>query len=221
LAATGGIDGDTMAVIRAQAPYDFRTQLRAVTEDDYATVALRDSRIADARGTFRWTGSWRTAFVSIDPVAGAPAALAAETASTLGLMRMAGTDVVVEGATIVGLNLTLLVTVQPGYQRTQVTQTLNQVFTTGQQPNGQPGLLDPDQFTFGQTIYLSPFIAAVQNTDGVASVQATSFQRFDAPGQDYTAAGNIALHRLEIARMNNDPNRPDLGTCTLQMQGGQ
>ncbi len=220
IAATGGVDGDNMATIRTLAPFAFRTQLRAVTEADYAAVALRDTRIADARGTLRWTGSWRTAFVTIDPASNAPANLATATQATLETMRMAGTDVVVEGASLVGLYISLLVTVAPSYQRTAVRQALSAVFSTGLQPNGQPGLLDPAQFTFGASVYLSPFIAAAQDIDGVAAVQCQAFQRVDSPQTDYAAQGAIPLARLEIARVDNDPNRPDLGSLTIDMEGG-
>ena len=220
LAATGGVDGDNMATIRTLAPFAFRTQLRAVTDADYAAVALRNPNILAARGTLRWTGTWRTAFVTIDPASGAPASLAATTQATLEMMRMAGTDVVVEGAKLVGLVISLLVTVAPSFQRTAVRQALSAVFTTGLQPNGQPGLLDPAQFAFGASVYLSPFISAAQDIAGVAAVQCQAFQRVDAPQTDYAAQGAIPLARLEIARVNNDPSRPDLGSLTTAMEGG-
>ena len=67
LAGGGGRDPDSMEAIRQRAPWNFRTQLRAVTEQDYGDVAARDPAIREARGTLRWTGSGWTAFVAIDP----------------------------------------------------------------------------------------------------------------------------------------------------------
>ena len=41
LPAAGGIDPETMADVRRDAPQAFRTQKRAVTEADYARTAAR------------------------------------------------------------------------------------------------------------------------------------------------------------------------------------
>ena len=55
--------------MRQSAPVAFRTQERAVTEQDYGTMAklVVDPSLSQAMGTFRWTGSWRTVFISVDP----------------------------------------------------------------------------------------------------------------------------------------------------------
>jgi hypothetical protein len=221
LPAGGGVDPDSMETIRQRAPWEFRTQLRAVTEDDYGDVAARNPAIREARGTLRWTGSWRTAFVTIDPAADAPSDIATTTLNTLGLMRMAGVDLDVEPAIIVGLRVTMNVCVLPGYFRTEVRQALMDVLTSGTRCDGTPGLLNPINFTFGQTIYLSPLIAAAQNVDGVGSVTVTAFARVDDPAEDASTTGAITLHRLEIARIDNDPSRPDHGIFELDLDGGQ
>ena len=41
LAASGGVDPETMDHIRQEAPFAFLSQLRAVTEDDYGVMAQR------------------------------------------------------------------------------------------------------------------------------------------------------------------------------------
>src|SRR5262249_34169135 len=161
LAASGGRDPDTLDTIRQRAPWSFRAQLRAVTEADYGEVAARDPAIRAARGTLRWTGSWRTAFVAIDPIdaaATAPGGLAASTQQRLDLMRMAGVDLAAESATIVGLRIGLAVCVAPRYRRTDIAQALSRLLISGQTCSSAPGLLSPGNFSFGQTIYLSPII---------------------------------------------------------------
>src|SRR5262249_21344030 len=70
LAARGGVESESIEDVRQRAPYAFRTQERAVTANDYATMAQRDARVQRAAGTFRWTGSWRTVFVTIDRLGG-------------------------------------------------------------------------------------------------------------------------------------------------------
>ena len=87
-----------------------------------------------------------------------------------------------------------------------------------------PSLILFASFVFiplGQTIYLSPIIAAVQDVEGVASVRASAFQRVSDPARDAVADGFIAMQRLEIARVDNDPSRPDRGILELALDGGQ
>ncbi|HTW25837.1 MAG TPA: hypothetical protein VME92_01815 [Acetobacteraceae bacterium] len=220
LPARGGRDPDTMETIRQLAPFGFRTQLRAVTETDYGTAAMTDPAVRAARGTLRWTGSWRTAFVAIDPAPSAPATLAADTETRLDLERMAGVDLATESAAIVGLRVGLAICLAPYYARSDVEAALRRVFSAGPTCDGRPGLLDPSNFTFGQTVYLSPFIAAAQEVPGVAAVRATAFQRVDDPASDALAAGALTMQRLEIPRLDNDPSRPDRGILDLVLDGG-
>ena len=54
----------------------------------------------------------------------------------------------------------------------------------------------------------------------MASVQATAFQRVDDPARDAVGRGFISMQRLEIARIDNDPSRPDRGIFELTLDGG-
>jgi hypothetical protein len=223
LAAKGGRDPETMEHIRQRAPFAFRSQLRAVTEDDYGVMAQLDPAIREARGTLRWTGSWHTAFVSVDAASGdvPGAALVASTKNRLNLLRMTGVDLEVEGAVIVGLRIEMDICVDADHFRGDVRDAIMRVFTTGNQCSGQLGILNPENFTFGETIYTSPLIAAAQAVDGVSSATLTVFQRMDDPLFDGSAQGFLTMHRLEIARCDNDPNRLDHGIFVLHMDGGK
>ncbi len=223
LAAFGGVDPETMEHIRQIAPSAFRTQLRAVTEDDYGTQAALDPAIREARGTLRWTGSWYTAFVSLDAAAGdtPTAALVAATTTRLNLLRMAGVDLQVEGAVIVGLRIEMAICVDPDQFQGDVEAALLRLFTTGDLCDGTRGVLNADNFTFGETIYTSPLIAAAQGVEGVTSAVMTVFQRMDDPSIDGAAAGYLTMGRLELARCDNDPSRLDHGVFVLHMDGGK
>jgi len=223
LPAAGGVDPETMEDIRQEAPFAFRTQLRAVTEDDYGVMAQRDHAIREARGTLRWTGSWHTAFVSLDTYAagGPDATLLAATKARLNLLRMAGVDLEVEGAVIVGLRIEMNICVDPNYFQADVRNALLRLFTVGNLCNGQRGILNPENLTFGQTIYISPFIAAAQGVEGVSSATMTVFRRMDDPSIDGVALGYLTVGRLEIVRCDNDPQRLDRGIFVLHMDGGK
>ena len=223
LPAAGGENPETMEHIRQQAPFAFRTQLRAVTEDDYGTMAAQDPAIREARGTLRWTGSWYTAFVSLHTqVEGGPdPALLAAMTSRMNLLRMAGVDLAVEGAVIVGLRIEMNICVDPAFFQADVRNALLQLFTTGNLCTGQPGILNPDNFTFGETIYASPLVAAAQSVEGVSAATLMIFQRMDNPSIDGVAQGYLTLGKLEIARCDNDPNRLDHGILVFHMDGGR
>jgi hypothetical protein len=86
---------------------------------------------------------------------------------------------------------------------------------------GRRALFHPDNFTFGQPVYSSPLYAAAQEVAGVASVHITTFQRAGVPDQQALLDGRLALGRLEIAMLANDPNFPDRGTFRLTLGGGK
>jgi Baseplate J-like protein len=223
LPAAGGVDPETMEHIRQTAPFAFRTQLRAVTEDDYGAMAQDDPAIREARGTLRWTGSWYTAFVSVDTHApcGPDLKLLAATKERLNLFRMAGVDLEVEAALLIGLRIEMNICVAPDHFQSDVRDAIMRVFTVGDICDGRRGILNPENFTFGQTIYTSPLIAAAQTVEGVSSATMSVFQRMDDPSVDGVALGYLTMGRLEIGRCDNDPNRLDHGIFILHMDGGK
>jgi hypothetical protein len=220
LAATGGIDPEDMGHIRQFAPFSYETQQRCVTEADYGQMATQLTEGLAARGTLRWTGSWHTAFVSIDPTQLTPLALS-EATTGLATLRMMGTDVAVEAAVIVGLQIALEICVDPQHFRGDVYAALMEIFISGDRCDGSTGLLNPANFSFGQTVYASPLLAAAQTVDGVLSVTLTTFTRMDAPWVDGVANGYLTMGRLDIPRCDNDPDHLDHGIFTLQMDGGK
>ena len=70
LAAQGGINPEGLDLIKQYAPHAFRTQQRAVTEDDYINILKQHPGIQNSFVIIRWTGSWYTVFVSIDRFGG-------------------------------------------------------------------------------------------------------------------------------------------------------
>jgi hypothetical protein len=223
LAATSGVDPETMNHIVQYAPFTYQSQLRCVTENDYGTAAAQLPGIREARGTLRWTGSWYTAFVSIDPVATITTALVKETTSSLNLLRMMGTDLSVEAAELVGLRIEMEICVDPDHFQGDVYEALMHLFITGERCNGQSGLLNAANFSFGETVYASPLIAAAQSVEGVLAATLTVFARMDAPAgaPDGVATGYLSMGRLEIPRCDNDPNHLDHGIFVLHMDGGK
>jgi hypothetical protein len=223
LPASSGVEAETPSEVRAYAPSAFRTQERAVTEADYAEVTERHPGVQRAIATFRWTGSWHTVFITVDRLGGAPMDDDFEESIHRHVegYRMAGHDLEIDGPLYVSLEIEMQVCAEPDYFRADVQAALLQLFSNRILPDGRLGAFHPDQFTFGQTVYLSPLIAAAQAVPGVMSVQVNRFQRQGTPDNKPLSAGKLELGRLEIARCDNDPNFAEHGVFHLSVGGGK
>jgi hypothetical protein len=223
LPAQGGVDAENADDIRRDAPEAFRTQERAVTPEDYAAVTGRHAEVQRAAATFRWTGSWHTVFLTVDRRGGGDidAAFESDLHRHVERFRMAGYDLEVDAPRFVPLRIELFVCVRPEYFRAHVKAALLQVFGSGWLPDGRRALFHPDNFSFGQPVYLSDLYAAAQSVEGVASVTVKTFQRRREPSAKPLDDGFIAMGRLEVAQLDNDPNFPERGVFTLSLGGGK
>ena len=225
LPATGGTDPESVEVVRRFAPVAFRTQERAVTANDYARMAERHERVQRAAGSFRWTGSWRTAFVTVDPLVGDDETVEEDLGGMitrqLERYRMAGVDTHVETPRYVPLEVEMTVCVRRDYFRAHVKQALLERFSSTVQPDGRRGIFHPDEFSFGQPVFLSKLYATASEVNGVESVAVTTFERRGTPDPGPLKAGKLEFGRLEIARLDNDPSLPERGVFSLTMEGGK
>ncbi len=198
LPATGGAEPESVEQVRQFAPQAFRVQERAVTDDDYAAMTLRDPRVQRAVGTRRWTGSWYTEFVTVDRLGGTgvDAGFRSELAAELERYRMAGSDITVQAPVYVPLAIGLAVSVAPGYFRGTV------------------------KATFAAPVYLSAVVAAAMAVAGVASVAVVEFQRLGQGAAGELSAGLIAMDRLEVARCDSEATDPAAGRIGFDMSGG-
>jgi hypothetical protein len=176
-----------------------------------------------AAATLRWTGSWHTVFLTVDRVGGEEleGGFERSLAAHIERYRMAGHDLEFDSPRYVSLEIELQLCVEAGYFRSDVRAALLEVFGNRVLPDGRRGLFHPDAFTFGQTVYLSPLLAAARAVPGVESVQVTTFQRQGTDDPQYLLAGRMTLGRLEIARLDNDPNFPERGVLRLVLHGGK
>jgi hypothetical protein len=243
LPATGGTAQEPISEVKLFAPHAFQDVLeRAITADDYATLAANNSRrqeerpasavsssafvpLQGAKATLRWTGGWYEALVAIDPMKSEQAGpqLLNEVRTYLEPYRRMGHDLTVAQANYVPLFLALSVCVLPDYLRAQVEDSLLQVLGNGVQQNGELGFFNPDNLTFGEGIYTSQIIAAAQAVTGVASVEVTRFSRYQVGIAAGTAPplGVLPIGPFEIAQLDNDPSFPEHGRLELNLRGGR
>jgi hypothetical protein len=254
LAAMGGTDPESIDDVKQFAPYAFRDQLeRAITAADYASIAADNERRLEARATLeaedsaictatftqlqganadlRWTGSWYTALVALDPMdeETSPSELIDEVTLYLEPFRRMGYDLLVSGADYIPLKVGITVCVLPNYVRGDVEGAVLAALGNGVLPDGTLGFFNPDNLTFGGGVYVSQLLATVQAIAGVQNVMVTELERFEISGlvgspQDDDALpcnSALLLGPFEIAQLDNDPNFPEHGQLVLTMEGGR
>lgn len=217
LPATGGVDPETPEEVRRDAPEAFRAvTYRAVREEDYAEAAERLPWVQRAGATFRWTGSWLTAFVTPDPEGAVTlsAPRRRELEDQIDRFRQAGREAHVLDPVYADLDVELHVCVAPSAYRGEVAEAILEALSA------RGGFFDPDNFTFGTPLRRSQLEAAVQRVPGVRAVEQIRIRRrghFDwkpLEGQ-YLPVGD-----REVIRVENDPVHPERGSLRLELKGG-
>ncbi|MGW6095726.1 putative baseplate assembly protein [Streptomyces sp. NPDC055157] len=226
LPAVGGTEPEPVEQVRQLAPLDLkRTRLRAVTAEDYATLASKLPGVQRAAAEIRWTGSVQEAHVAVDVLGeGEPSPeLLDSVVYALESYRRIGHDLVVGPARSVPLDIALAVCAAPGHQHGRILAELYRLLGTRPLTGGRLGFFHPDALTFGEPVRLSRLVAVAAAVHGVENVRVTRLRRlFHEDPLDDTAleAGVLRLGPLEIARCDNDPDRPELGRLSIELGGG-
>lgn len=231
LPAAGGQSPERLTTIKINAPRAFRRQRRAVTAADYAAFAEAHPGVQRTAAERRWTGSWHTVFLAVDPVGGGEvdAAFEAELRDDLEPVRLAGHDLEIDPPAYVPLDIALAVCVARGHYAADVERALLDVFSADRRADGEPGFFHPDNFTFGTPVRLSRIIATAMAVPGVQWIGLElegvagegRFRRLHDQSLDYGDAGVIPIGAREVARLDNDPNAPENGRLRFLMEGGR
>jgi hypothetical protein len=228
LPAAGGSEPESIEHARAAAPYAFRKQERAVTLADWAEVAERGEDVQRAVATLRWSGSWHTVRVHVDRVGGLAAdeAFVAATTGRLDRYRLAGYDLEVVGPTYVPLDIVLTVCAAPDAWHEAVEGALVAAFGTGRLPDGTRAFFHPDNYTFGDSVFLSQIVARAMAVPGVAWVDTrrenskNRFRRWSSTSPDALETGVLTMGTLEVARCESNPSAPERGRVLFHVEGG-
>jgi hypothetical protein len=234
LAARGGVDPETIAEVQQWAPQAFRVeQFRAVTEADYASVAKKLPQVQSAVASFRWTGSWYTVFVGVQPSSTTDmvrlpngvtllSELLRETVlQFLTSYRQTGYDLEIRPPQFLPLEIDLSVCTAPGYFRGDVEQRVLNVLGSHVLPDGTRGFFYPGNWVFGQSLYLSQVYAVVEAVEGVDSLEVTVFRQFGQTDNGELAKGVITAGPWQIEQLDNDSNFQEHGVLKVTMLGGK
>jgi hypothetical protein len=134
---------------------------------------------------------------------------------------MAGYDLEVDSPRYVALDVALHLCVKSDYFRSEVVRAVEAALGSGVLPDGRLAAFHPDNFSFGQPVYLSRIVAAAQAVEGIEAVSVLKFQRRAVPDTSSLENGVIPIGRLEIAQLAGNPNFPERGRLTLEAGGGK
>ncbi|MBZ5621701.1 MAG: hypothetical protein LAQ69_23685 [Acidobacteriia bacterium] len=234
LAAGAGVDPESIAEVQQWAPQAFRVeQFRAVTEADYASVARKLPQVQSSVASFRWTGSWYTVFVGIQPSSATDLisktngilllsdTLRVTVANFLTSYRQTGYDLEIRPPQFLPLEIDLSVCAAPGYFRSDVEQGVLAALSNRILPDGTRGFFYSGNWVFGQSLYLSRIYAAAQAVEGVDSLEVTVFRQFGQPDNGELANGVIPAGPWQIVQLDNDPNFMEHGVLKITMLGGK
>lgn len=213
LAAQNGTEPETLDEVRQYAPQAFRVQQRAVTPADYVEILKKHHEIQDANAVFSWTGSWYTVFVAIDRRGNIEIDenFKKEIYNYLNLYRLACHDIEITTPQYIPLDINITIKVSGDYFNGNIEQTLLQTFSNKIMPDGTLGFFHPDNFTFGQSVYLSQIYEKILKVDGIDSIISVNTFRRLGTYIDETGSGFIKINPSEIVRLDNDPNNPENG----------
>ncbi|MEN0068596.1 MAG: putative baseplate assembly protein, partial [Myxococcota bacterium] len=227
LPAFGGAEPEDLRAVKILAPKAYRSQLRAVTLEDWAEVAGRHPEVQRAVARMHWTGTRHLVTVHVDRVGMRPVDedFERELKAWLEPYRLTGYLLRVTGPVWVNLEVVLTVVCAPTAYRSEVGRALAQLFGAQVLPDGELGWFHPDRFTFGQEVYLSPIVARAMNVPGVEQVEASPADprhrfRRSTEATDHLDTGRLELDELEVARCESDPSAPERGYISFILEGG-
>jgi predicted phage baseplate assembly protein len=232
LAAWGGVDPEPVEEVKRLAPDAYRAvPMRAVTEADYGAAAELLDEVQRAVATFRWTGSWHTVYLTVDPrgTTALSPELRARVLDHVARYTQTGYDLELNAPIYAALELEIHVCADREHFRTDVEAAVLRALSSRRFPSGETGFFHPDRFTFGEPLYLSALYAAIEDVDGVDSATVLRFSRTTdedpVPTRPVTARnvdrGLIPAARLEVLRCENNPSLPENGLLRLVMGGGK
>ncbi len=210
LAASEGLDPESLEAAKMRAPAALRSQNRAVTPGDYEFLALEASRSVararciqvrgDASGSSVPPGTVELLIVPLIPeghprtidTLQPPPDLVEEVRRYLDERRLLATQLVVDGAAYIGIVVEATIVVQRHLNAEQVRARVGDRIREYLDPldGGQDGTGWP----FGRDVYLSEMQSVVQAVPGVEYAQDVTLYQVDIQNQQTRAAGQrIAL----------------------------
>jgi hypothetical protein len=222
----GGADPETLDRIQINAPASVRTFNRAVSDADYAAVALTFPGIAKASASWVTLDANRNAlaqpYVQLTvatpdqtPILGTP--LVTQLRSFLDKRRDPNVPLRILDFAPVFVDVALTVDLLDQYPRQATFASVQAALS----PASSSGYFAFANLDFGENLHLSALYQAVQNVPGVSDVNITLFRRMDLDAANPSMVrDDIFISPTQIAVIGNDPAHPERGLLTVTQGTG-
>ncbi len=230
LPAQGGTAPETLAQVRLGAPGTLRGRTRETPQDSFLRVVTAHPEVQRATVDLAWNGSWHRLRVAVERPGGRPVdeEFRGRLLADLESHRLASWELQIDALELVPLDIALTTFLTADAVRGDVERRLRQTFSNRELPDGSRGFFHPDNFTLGESVYLSSIVRAALEVPGVRALDTEGsagrrnrFQRFGQPPRGELESGQIRLSGLELARVDNDPTAPQNGTIRFFLEGGR
>jgi phage-related baseplate assembly protein len=182
--AVGGADPESRDAVRRNAPSSVVTLGRAVSLRDYEALALTYAGVAKAKAAWGDFGGRRGVLLTVAAAGGEPLdQLAGPLRDFLDHHRDPNVPLAIQQGTTVPFTFAATVHVRDGHKQSVVKAAAEAALGPGA---GGTGYLDFERLQFGQTIFASALVAALQDAAGVAWVEVTDFST-SVPGHAFYA----------------------------------
>lgn len=209
-AAFGGIDIESIEDAKISGPKSLKFQERAITAADYEELILRRfPNVSNAKARFSSNRGRDSVIVSVDMKGETdfdPAFLN-EIKSYLDNVKMIGYQIRVESAKYVPLVIGLQVYIYREHDSPQLRERITMAFSSNDNPNGSRGFFHPDNFTFGDHVFVSKIYEVLENISEVKYAIISEFRRVasmkgaSSPSSGLLYASGSTLSQFPIASM--------------------
>ena len=235
LPAIGGTDMQSIEDAKITGPRTLKFQERAITGADYASLLKRKfPQITDMRARIVFTGSWNTVIIAIDakPEYIADSDFLSEVRQYANKIKTVGNEIRLEFAKYVYIDVGIVVYLEKNAGKHDVERRLRNALGNAPYDEGKKGFFHPDNFSFGQPVYVSKLYDAINQVRGISSALLTKLGnhrefstspavKMAGTTQDDISKMNITrgflpVDESEIIRLNNDPLHAEYGLLTLE-----
>jgi hypothetical protein len=220
---SNAVEAETVEEVKQKAPYAYQLEaFRAVTRDDYARAAEKLEWVQRAGATFRWTGSWLSAFVTADP----RGAIHIEDkqkkqlTAILDRYRQSGREVCVKGPIYADLDIEIDICAEADAYPSEVKERVVMALAGDEKKGPESGYFSPDNFTFGSSLRLGDLESRIKSIEGVKAVKSIKIGRRGWHEPRIMTDLTYDVEMNEIIRVEDDPRNPDRGSLTINAKNG-
>lgn len=130
--------------------------------------------------------------------------------------RMIGQEVLLQDAALVGIVLSISISIAGDYFRSEIDHAVHAVLLD---PND--GFFAPGYLQFGEDVVASDIIEVLMGLDGIESVCINRMKRIGSIFADQSGIGRIVLQGHEVAVLEDDVTVPENGLLKLKLHGGK